>query len=206
MSALLEAKGLWKTLGGRIVLRGVDLTLAEGERIVVLGANGSGKSTLLQLLACVVDADEGSLTIPDSVTFGFAPEKPDMPDHLLVGEWLDTVAALRRATPAEAPFSVDVLRAKPIKMLSLGQRQRVSLASAWIGAPRFLILDEPTNALDVETRAAVMARISETTAIVATHDREVAERIATRIIRMEAGAVRAVTDTRGGEDRPALGL
>lgn len=184
MKKLIEARDVDKNLGGRRVLRGASLTLVEGERVVLVGGNGSGKSTFLHVLAGVLDPDDGMVWRAPGLDVGFAPEKPDLPEHLVVTEWLDTLAALKGIAPraGEIDFGIDSFRRKRTTALSLGQKQRVSLAAAWMGSPAFLLLDEPTNALDAAMREEVIARIGETTAIVATHDRELAERVATRIV------------------------
>ena len=183
---IVEALGIHKSLGRRAVLRGFDLRLERGERVVLLGENGSGKSTLLQIVAAVLEPDVGTLRAP--LSLGFAPEKPDMPDHLLVGEWLDIVASLKGLRSVGAlPFGVHELTEKRTLALSLGQRQRVSLASAWLGDPELLVLDEPTNGLDAETQAEVTRRLVETSALVATHDRHFAAAIATRVIGLSSG-------------------
>jgi ABC-type multidrug transport system ATPase subunit len=186
----LEATNVWKSLGGRLVLRGVSLAVEAGERVVVLGDNGSGKSTLLHVLSGVLDADEGQVT-NTCASLGFAPEKPDQPTHLLVGEWLDVVASLKglRDTRVAPELGIDELRRKKLAALSLGQRQRVSLATAWLGEPDVLVFDEPTNALDAKARDAVLEHLLHTTVLLATHDLEVAERIATRVVRVDRGAL-----------------
>jgi len=183
---ILEASELRKSLAGRPVLRGVSLSLRRGERLVVLGDNGCGKSTLLQIVASVLDADQGTLSLPHEL--GFASEKPDLPEHLLVGEWLDLVASLKGLRRVGEPyFGVAELLEKRASALSLGQRQRVSLASAWLGAPPLLILDEPTNGLDVQTQQEVIARLAESSALIATHDRAFADAVATRVVVMRSG-------------------
>jgi ABC-type multidrug transport system ATPase subunit len=178
---IVEAAGICKSLGRRAVLRDFDLSLERGERVVILGENGSGKSTLLQIVAAVLEPDAGTLRAPHSL--GFAPEKPDIPDHLLVGEWLDIIASLKGIGSIGAlPFGVEELMEKRVSALSLGQRQRVSLASAWLGEPELLVLDEPTNGLDTTTQAEVTRRLSDKSALVATHDRHFAAAVATRVI------------------------
>lgn len=180
---MLNIRNVTKWFGSRRVLDGFSLDVARGERVVLLGENGCGKSTLLQLVTGVLDAFEGSIRVPDAI--GYAPEKPDMPDHLLAGEWLDLVASLKRARLDDGDeLSVRALLGRKIGALSLGQRQRVSLVAAFTGAPPLLVLDEPTNALDDASRARVTDRLLRSTALVATHDRDFADRIATRIVRM----------------------
>jgi ABC-type multidrug transport system ATPase subunit len=187
---ILEARAIWKTLGRRLVLRGASLEVEAGERLVVLGSNGSGKSTLLQVMTGVLEADRGSAVVHGSV--GFVPENPELPDHLLVSEWLDVVASLKglRAIP-ELPFGAGDLRGARTAALSLGQRQRVSLAAAWMGDPAILVLDEPTNGLDAATRDELVTRlrVPGRTALVATHDTELAEVVGTRQVFVRGGDV-----------------
>ena len=178
---IVEALGIHKSLGRRAVLRGFDLRLERGERVVILGDNGCGKSTLLSIVAAVLEPDAGSVRAPSAL--GFAPETPDIPEHLSVGEWLDIVASLKGLRRMAAlPFGVGELSEKRVCALSLGQRQRVSLASAWLGDPKLLVLDEPTNGLDAATQAELTGRLTGTSALVATHDPHFAAAIATRVI------------------------
>jgi len=185
---ILNAHGIAKSLSGRSVLSDANLSLSRGERVIVLGENGSGKSTFLSVVAGVLEPDAGALSV--CKTLGFAPEKPDIPDHLLVGEWLDVVASLKGERRAgELPFGVRELLGTRSSALSLGQRQRVSLASAWLGNPELLVLDEPTNGLDADTQAEVEQRLLGASALIATHDRKFAQAVATRMLNMHAGAL-----------------
>ena len=181
---MLKIRNVTKWFGSHRVLDDVSLDVARGERVVVLGENGSGKSTLLQIVGGIIDADEGDVRLPDAI--GYAPEKPDIPDHLLAREWLDLVASLKRARVITNELGVSELLGRKVGALSLGQRQRVSLVAAFTGEPPLLVLDEPTNALDAESREAVIARLRDATALVATHDRDFADRVATRVIRLAA--------------------
>ncbi len=178
---MLSIRGVTKWFGSRRVLDDVSLEVRAGERVVLLGENGCGKSTLLQLVCGVLDAYEGTIVVPDAI--GYAPEKPDLPDHLLAREWIDVVASLKRTTFHDE-LGVGPLLGRKIAALSLGQRQRISLLSAFMGDPPLLVLDEPTNALDATSREAVIARLERSTALVATHDEELADRIATRVVCM----------------------
>ena len=148
---------------------------------MLLGENGSGKSTLLYIVAAVLEPDAGTVCVHASL--GFAPEKPDIPEHLSVGEWLDIIASLKGLSRvADLAFGVDDLIEKRVSALSFGQRQRVSLASAWLGDPELLVLDEPTNGLDAVTQAELTRRLTGTSALIATHDPHFAAAIATRVI------------------------
>jgi ABC-2 type transport system ATP-binding protein len=142
------------------------------------------------VLTGVLAADRGAVQIAGSV--GFVPEKPDLPDHLLVSEWLDVVASLKGLPRlAELPFGAGDLRGARTAALSLGQRQRVSLAAAWIGDPAILVLDEPTNGLDAATRDELVTRLCAPgrTSLVATHDAELAALVGTRRLFVRGGDV-----------------
>lgn len=187
---ILEASEIYKSLARHPVLCGASLSLRRGERVVVLGENGCGKSTLLQLVASVLDPDQGTLSAPREL--GFAPEKPDIPEHLMVGEWLDLVASLKGLRRvSELYFGATELLEKRASALSLGQRKRVSLASAWLGAPQLLVLDEPTNGLDAQTQHELIARLAGSSALIATHDRAFADTVATRVVVMRSGQLQS---------------
>jgi ABC-2 type transport system ATP-binding protein len=200
---MLSARGISKWFGSHCVLDHVGLDVRHGERVVIVGENGCGKSTLLQIVAGVLETYEGKMTLPPSL--GYAPEKPDMPDHLLAGEWLDIVASLKRARWRDNlvdGFAVDPLLGRRIGALSLGQRQRISLVAAFTGAPPLLVLDEPTNALDDATRAALVARLRSATALIATHDSDFAASIGTRIVSIgEISGEDAATSSRVAFER-----
>jgi ABC-type multidrug transport system ATPase subunit len=167
----------------------VSLNVSAGERVVVFGDNGSGKSTLLLVLAGVLVPDGGTLHVRGTV--GLAPEKPDLPEHLVVAEWIDVLASLKGLRGRQPlRFGVDSLLGVKLGALSLGQRQRVSLAAAWLGSPSILLLDEPTNAIDAKTHEELVTTLSGETALVATHDAAFAERVATRRLTMEGGVLR----------------
>jgi ABC-2 type transport system ATP-binding protein len=152
----LEAHQLRKRFGGRTVLDRESLSL-DGGALAVTGPNGCGKSTLLRIVAGVIAADAGFVTIggdavpapPALARIGYVPEGGDPPEHLTVRELLALVAALKRAPrPAEPAMGAGELLHARIGSLSLGQRRRACLAAAMIGQPWLLVLDEPENGLD----------------------------------------------------------
>lgn len=186
VTQMLELERVTKYFGSKLAVRDATLLVRAGERVVVMGDNGSGKSTLLAIASGVLDADSGRVGRPK--TIGYAPEKPDIPDHLLVAEWLDVVASLKRARRADDDdLGIRSLLGKRVSALSLGQRQRVSLSACFLGKPEMLVLDEPTNALDRDARAAVIARLRIGTALVATHDRELVGSLNARVVQMNDG-------------------
>jgi ABC-2 type transport system ATP-binding protein len=175
-----------KYFGTRRAVHDVSLALMARHRVAIVGDNGSGKSTLLALASGVLDPDYGRVERP--VSIGYAPEKPDIPDHLLVVEWLDVVASLKGAPRLETEgLGVGPLLGKRVSALSTGQRQRVSLCAALLGEPRLLVLDEPTNGLDADARTAVIDKLRTSTLLVATHDLDLVESLGAHVMRMKDG-------------------
>jgi len=200
----LHLEHLDKQLGGRPILCDLSLTVDEPGAVAVFGDNGAGKSTLLSVLAGVLRADGGRATLDGASLFepatrrqiGYVPEAADPPGHLLPDEYLDLVAALKRAArpPAQILDMLDwpSLSGRRVAALSLGQRRRTCLAAALIGSPKLLLLDEPTNGLDATAMAALAGLVTEHTrggglSLIATHDEVFAERIAARRLRLVAG-------------------
>jgi ATPase subunit of ABC transporter with duplicated ATPase domains len=213
MSIRLTASGLsLKTPDHRSLVEALDLVVAR-EVTGLVGANGAGKSTLLRALAGKVAASQGSVTcngrlgwlaqisadapgsvadalgITDSlarldrITKGRAQE-----DDLDLANWslaADAEAALAKVGLDELPL------AHPLNSLSGGQRARVMLASAWLGAPDILLMDEPTNNLDREGREAVHALMRDWPGglVVARPDRALLERV-DRILALEGAGWR----------------
>ncbi len=177
MSAL-RIVGIEKRFGARRVLRGADLTIPEGSRALLQGTNGSGKSTLLQIAVGVVTADAGSVHI-FGVSLdhrrralrqvGYAPATADFPPQLTVTETMAFVGALKSCSGEAALAALDAwdlgnVASSTPEMLSLGERRRLVLAAATLGAPRLLLLDEPTVGLDARGRALLREQLALHTA------------------------------------------
>lgn len=157
---------------------------------LVVGPNGAGKSTMLRLIAGVDAPAQGRITIYDADLWrdevearralAFVPENPELTPYATVFDTLRLVAALRGAPEATIVDALDrvgllALGARTIRELSMGQRRRAMLATALIGTPRVVILDEPLETLDVEMRAFVRdwvfgLRAEGKIVLVATHD------------------------------------
>ncbi|NOU32817.1 MAG: ATP-binding cassette domain-containing protein [Polyangiaceae bacterium] len=174
MSAL-RLVGIEKRFGARRVLRGADLTIPEGCRALLRGANGSGKSTLLQIAVGVLTADAGSVHIFDLSLddrrralrqAGYAPATADFPPQLTVTETMAFVSALKSCSGEAALAALDAwdlgnVASSTPEMLSLGERRRLVLAAATLGAPRLLLLDEPTVGLDARGRELLRERLAQ---------------------------------------------
>lgn len=198
---VLRLKEVDKRYDGRAVLQSVGLEIHRGERIGLLGANGAGKTTLLKLMAGLEAPTSGSVSAGVKVRARyFAQEAAATLDVSSIV--LDEVLGSRPMTPEQVRtylgrflFSGDDVF-KRVGSLSGGERQRLSLASLLLDEPNVLLLDEPTNHLDIPSREALEAALLEFpgTLVVATHDRYLLERLATRMLTIHDGRV---TDFRG---------
>ena len=191
---VLQAAGLRKAYGDRVVLRDVNLMIRRGERWAVMGENGAGKSTLLKLLAGVSDADAGAVKVGASVQLGYYAQHQT--DQLDVGRTvIDELQAhaptanlgVLRNLAGAFGFSGDDVD-KPIEVLSGGEKARVVLAKLMYDAPNLLVLDEPTNHLDLVTKRALVRALAdyEGTLVFVSHDRSFLKTLATTIL--EVGA------------------
>ena len=207
-NALFELEGVCLARDGRPVLGDVSLAISSGST-ALLGPSGSGKSTLLRLLNRLADPDQGSVRFHGTDVreldplelrrrVGLVPQLPapvagTVADNVcfgprLHGEQVDPEQPLRLAGLDPSFAERDASR------LSVGEQQRVMLARALALEPEVLLLDEPTAALDEDTKEAVeatLAGLAAVSLVLVTHERAQAERLADRIIRLEGGRVTA---------------
>ena len=220
MSAL-ELRGVRHDLGERPMLREVDLTVGTGEVHALIGFNGAGKSTLMRVALGMLRPAAGTARI-DGVDVGRAPaalwrgvgqviDSPFVYPELTVRENLWAAARLHGVPRSEAAAAAEgVLSALELEpwadrrasTLSMGNRQRVGLASALAHRPWLLVLDEPTNALDpsgvVLLRELLLGAASEGAAVlVSSHHLDEVARIADRVSVIHAGAIVGELDPRG---------
>ncbi len=207
VATILTVLGLEKAFGTKPVLRGVSLSVHDGDRIGVIGRNGSGKSTLLKMLVAArggvgvddddehaLEPDGGTITWRRDLTLEYVAQAPHLPPEATVGELL-----ARGGTVAEHQIHVMAvgLELPPldalIGTLSLGQRRRVALGRALLGKADVLALDEPTNHLDADTVAWLEGRLENWPGalLLVTHDRYFLDRVATRIVELDRGALYA---------------
>jgi sulfonate transport system ATP-binding protein len=198
--ARLALRGLKKSYAGRPVLDGIDLDLAAGEFVAIVGRSGCGKSTLLRAIAGLETLDAGSI---DHGGAGAGPRLRMMFQEARLLPWksvLENVAlglAHGKARALEALGAVGLGARAPDwpSVLSGGQRQRVALARALVHQPSLLLLDEPLGALDALTRIDMQALIESLwlargfTAVLVTHDVQEAVALADRIVLIEDGRI-----------------
>ena len=199
-------------------LKGIDLSIEEGEMVAIIGKSGAGKSTLLHILAAIDSYDKGSYLV-DGVSVGDLKEKDRarfrnqkigivMQDYALIDEYTieENVQIplifgkvkgndVRREKIMTALENVGLaeLAKKPVRQLSGGQKQRVAIARALVNNPAFLLADEPTGALDSKTSGEIMDVFEKLnqggkTVIIVTHDMELAARCG-RVIEISDGEI-----------------
>jgi len=156
--SLLTASTLTVALGGHVVLEDVDLAVAAGEIVTLLGPNGSGKTTLLRTLLGALKPSAGAVRRQAGLVVGYVPQRlamdPTLP--LTVGRFLDLPERVDRGRKrsALARVGIDGLDRRGMSELSGGQFQRALLARALLAEPHLLMLDEPTQSLDQVGEAA----------------------------------------------------
>ncbi|HEY0327981.1 MAG TPA: ATP-binding cassette domain-containing protein [Rhodopseudomonas sp.] len=202
----LTIRGLTKSFGDNQVLRGIDLTIAAGQFVAIVGRSGCGKSTLLRLIAGLDQATTGS------IAFGETARTQDIrimfqePRLLPWARVLSNVEvglgrdrgqpdARARAETALNDVGLEDKRQQWPAVLSGGQKQRVALARALVGDPRVLAFDEPLGALDALTRISMQRLLERVwrdqgfTAILVTHDVAEAVALADRVLVIEDGRI-----------------
>ena len=198
----ISVRGLCKCFGDLEVLKGVDLDIAPGEFVAIVGRSGCGKSTLLRILAGLDQASDGAVLFGagDSRARLMFQEPRLLPwanviDNVEVG--LGAVGGKDHAQAAETLQAVglaDKAQAWP-GTLSGGQKQRVALVRALVSRPRFLALDEPLGALDALTRIEMQGLMEQVwqeqrfTAVLVTHDVSEALLLADRVVMIEHGEI-----------------
>lgn len=220
---------IYTSAAGRVqALRGVDLTIAHGELLALVGPSGSGKSSLLRIIAGLDEASAGRVSV-DGVDFARVPrnrrrqvrsrllshvyQQPshNLLEHLTAIEQVERVAHRRgvgrdAAAAALAQVRLDHRHGHRADELSGGEQQRLAFARAIVGRPALVIADEPTAELDTATTHAILDVIAElnaagTTILLATHDPVALERI-DHVVTLRDGTVAGVR--RGGTDRAVI--
>jgi heme ABC exporter ATP-binding subunit CcmA len=200
----LELRGVGHAYGGRVVLAGVDYTLAPGRALGLLGPNGSGKSTLLRCIAGLLRPRAGEVLVDGRASCELAPaerarvayagHRPLLWGGLSARENLLLCAGLYglAAESAEAALvAADLVEQaeRPASALSQGQRQRLALARALLPAPALLVLDEPHSGLDeasvARLDAVLAAARGSLTLVLATHERARAEQLCDERLELE---------------------
>ena len=184
-------------------LKGVNLTIEDGEMVAIIGKSGAGKSTLMHIIGCIDDFEKGTYKLADRDVSKISENKRAnirnseigivLQDFALIEEYSAIENVMiplyfsknkdkkkKRAKEALRKMGIEELADKRVNKLSGGQKQRVAIARAIVNNPKLLLADEPTGALDVNTSAEIMKefkRLNEEgmTIVIITHDMDVAK-------------------------------
>jgi ATP-binding cassette subfamily F protein uup len=196
---VIEAENLGKRFGARVIVERFSTRILRGDRVGIIGPNGAGKTTLLRLLTGELAPDEGSVRLGIGLTVGRVDQRrasldldatpwqmlcPDGGDQVMVqGRFRHVVGYLR-----DFLFRPEQVRT-PIRALSGGERNRLLLAKQLATPCNLLVLDEPTNDLDMDTLDLLQEVLAEFagTLLLVSHDRDFLDRLVTSVIAFEGG-------------------
>ena len=195
-STVIEAQGLGKGYGDRLLMEDVNFKLPPGGIVGVIGPNGAGKTTLFRMLTGGEKPDQGALKIGDTVQMAYVDQsRDDLDPKKTVWEeisgGLEILELGKQKIPSRAYVSAFNFRGtdqqKKLGQLSGGERNRVHLAKMLKSGGNLLLLDEPTNDLDVETLRALEDALNEFAgcAVIISHDRWFLDRVATHMLAFE---------------------
>ncbi len=217
--ASIDISAIRKSYGHFPVLHGVDLTIRDGEFIVLVGPSGCGKSTLLRMIAGLEEVTSGEISIEGRRVNDLPPKDRDIAmvfqsyalyPHMTVADNMSYSLRLRKTgkeriaeivAGASAKLGLDALLQRRPKALSGGQRQRVAMGRAIVRQPKAFLFDEPLSNLDARLREQMRAEIKKlhkelgATSIYVTHDQIEAMTLADRIVAMHGGVVQQVGRT-----------
>jgi ATP-binding cassette subfamily F protein uup len=208
---VVEAKHVSKSFGDRVLLKDFSTRIVRGDRIAIVGPNGAGKTTLLKVLLGEIPADSGTIKLGTNLEISYVDQgraalKPEMTlwdvmapaggDQILVHGRPKHVAAYAK----DFLFKESQLR-QPVASLSGGERNRLLLARALASPANLLVLDEPTNDLDMDTLDLLEELLADYdgTLLLVSHDRDFIDRLATSTIALD-GRGRAVETPGGWQD------
>ena len=225
--ATLELQGLRKSFGLIDVLHGIDLGLADGEMLVIVGASGCGKSTLLRLVAGLERASAGRVVIDGRDVTNVDPSERDIAmvfqnyalyPHMSVFDNMAYGLRIRgfsredirqRVDEAAGLLGIDALLARKPRQLSGGQRQRVAMGRAIVRHPKLFLFDEPLSNLDAKLRLQMRAEIRQlqrrlgVTSLYVTHDQIEAMTLGDRLLVLHQGRAAQLASPMDVFERPA---
>ena len=214
--ASVEIRGVRKAFGPTSVIHGVDVSICDGEFVVLVGPSGCGKTTLLRMIAGLENITAGQIRIGDRIVNNLPPKERDVAmvfqnyalyPHMTVAANMAFSMKLRGAQKREIDTSVNraaeilglsQLLARYPRQLSGGQRQRVAMGRAIVRDPQVFLFDEPLSNLDAKLRVQMRTEIKDlhqrlkTTTIYVTHDQIEAMTMADRIVVMHNGLVEQI--------------
>jgi ATPase subunit of ABC transporter with duplicated ATPase domains len=178
----------------RVIFRNFNLSVQPGERIAIIGENGAGKTTLLRSLKGAIELDGGSVKWAENALVGYMPQDTyeEFPKDETLTDWVDQYRQegdedqMVRGTLGRLLFNADDIK-KSVKVLSGGEKGRMIWGKLMLGRPNVLLMDEPTNHMDMESIESLQIALEkyEGTLIFVSHDREFVNGLANRIIEVK---------------------
>ena len=176
MSTLVRFEEVTLGYGRRPVLTGISFDIPEGDFLGLVGPNGSGKTTILRAILGTLDPLSGSITRAPDLRFGYVPQRDQVDygfplkvlDVVLMGRY-DRIGIGRRPSADDRAHALSALdhvgiadlAGQPLSSLSGGQKQRTLIARALVGRPNVLVLDEPTNGMDLVSTTQILGLVRE---------------------------------------------
>ena len=208
---MIDIKGLTKQADNKLILRGIDLSIKQGETVAILGPNGAGKSTLLKVLSTLIKPTTGQVMINGlnlkknqleiKKLFGYLPHSSLLYDQysplenlIFFGKLYGVNNPEKRATELVKEVGLSFFLNEPVKNFSRGMIQRIAIARAIVHEPKILYLDEPHTGLDqgaiaILNNVIVSMKEKGTTTLMVTHDFKQAAEICDRILIMKNGKI-----------------
>ena len=198
---VIEAKAIAKEFDGRSIVAPLSLRVARGDRLGIIGPNGAGKTTLLKLLTGALNPDSGTIKLGTNLEMVALDQRRDElnPDWTLAdaltggrGDQVTINGVVRHVVSYMRDFLFDADQARtPLRVLSGGERARVMLARALAKPANFLVLDEPTNDLDLETLDLLQEMLAsfQGTLLLVSHDRDFIDRVVTSVLVNEGDGI-----------------
>ncbi|HCC22695.1 TPA: hypothetical protein DF272_00745 [Candidatus Falkowbacteria bacterium] len=192
MSNLLQVTDLSKSYSGQVVLDAAAFSVGAGKKIAVIGRNGAGKSTLFKIITGQEEADSGNLIFSAQTRLGYLKQEDDFQENDTVLSYLQRKSDVEewRCAKAAAQFELkDEKLEALVSTLSGGYQMRVKLASMLLLEPNLILLDEPTNYLDLSTTLLLekFLRSYRGTYLVISHDRNFIKNTCTEVLELEWG-------------------
>jgi ATP-binding cassette subfamily F protein uup len=198
---VVEMKKVYKSFDDKVILKGFDYTFTKGERVGVVGKNGAGKSTFIDIIQQIIPPDSGKINIGDTVVFGYYSQQGlTIKEDMRVIEFVKNIAEnfpLASGGSMSAAQFLQLFLFDPdkqytyISKLSGGEKRRLHLLSILFRNPNFLILDEPTNDLDLPTLSVLENFLSEFPGclLIVSHDRYFMDRLVDHLFVFEGDGV-----------------
>jgi len=193
-----ELKDVDKSFGGRKIIDGLSMRLMRGDRVGLIGPNGAGKSTLINILLGTLEPDAGSVRLGTNLQVAYFDQlRVQLDPEATVAEtispgsdWVEIGTERKHITSYLTDFLFPSQRAKsPVKMLSGGERNRLLLARLFARPANLVVLDEPTNDLDIESLELLEQKLQEYsgTLLLVSHDRRFLDNVVTQTLAAEGG-------------------